>query len=160
MMPLPNHSASLVTAAQAVHWFNLPDFFAEVRRIAAADAIVALISYGVLRLDDDVHERFSHFYRHEIGPYWPAERKLVDTGYASISFPFDERLAPAMEIRRDWKLSELLGYISTWSAVRRIEEVGREDILKTFSEELADIWGDPQNKRPVVWPINMRLGAV
>ena len=58
MMPLPDKSASLVTAAQAAHWFDLPAFYAEARRVLMPDSILALISYGVLRLEPELDERF------------------------------------------------------------------------------------------------------
>lgn len=157
-LPLPDASASLVTAAQAAHWFDLPAFYREVRRIARPGAVVALISYGVMKLEAELDERFQKFYRDEIGPYWPPERKLVDSGYATIDFPFEELAPPALEIRLDWHLSEFLGYLTTWSAVRSAREAGREDLLIAFANDIGAAWGDPNRRRPLRWPINMRIG--
>lgn len=159
-LPVADHSAQIVTAAQAAHWFDLPRFYEEARRIGAPRAVLALVSYGVPTLDETLEPYFSHFYRDEIGPYWPAQRKLVDTGYADIPFPFPEQAAPSMNIRKAWNLAELLGYISTWSAVRRMREAGREDILQGFATGLSALWGDPAHSREVSWPINMRLGRL
>lgn len=160
MVPVANHSVQLITAAQAAHWFDLPRFYAEVRRLGAPRAVVALLSYGVPRLDNALEPRFSRFYWDEIGPYWPAERQWVEAGYAGLPFPFAEEAAPTLEIRKTWRLEELLGYIATWSAVRRLREVGREDILQGFATDLAAQWGDPAGEREVCWPIRMRLGRV
>lgn len=160
LLPVADHSADLVTAAQAAHWFDLPRFYDEVRRIAVPHAVLALISYGVLRLDEALDSRFAQFYWQEIGPYWPAERKLVDTGYADLPFPFDKQAAPVLEIRKSWTLGELLGYISTWSAVRSVLEAGREDILQRFASDLTQLWGSPERRREVRWPIDMRLGKL
>ncbi|MGE4370514.1 MAG: class I SAM-dependent methyltransferase [Burkholderiaceae bacterium] len=157
---LAGHSVDLVTAAQAAHWFDLPRFYEGVRRIGAPGAVVALVSYGVLRLEAALAPRFGRFYVNEIGPYWPAERKLVDSGYADLPFPFRELAAPALEIRQAWRLEELLGYIATWSAVRRAREAGREAILRGFAEEIAALWGDPLRRREVVWPISLRVGRL
>ena len=159
-LPVPGASASLVTAAQAAHWFDLPAFYREVRRIAVPGAVVALVSYGVLRLEPPLDRRFQAFYRDEIGPYWPPERKLVDTGYATIDFPFAEMAPPALEIRLDWHLSEFIGYVLTWSATRSAREAGKDALLMAFFDDLAALWGDPNAKRPVSWPINMRIGRV
>lgn len=159
-LPVAGRSASLITAAQAAHWFDLPRFYGEVRRIGADNAVLALISYGVLRLDAELDALFGRFYWHEIGPYWPAERRLVDTGYADLPFPFAEQPAPALDIRKDWTLAELLGYISTWSAVRSVREASREDILQGFAADLTALWGDPARRREIRWPINMRLGQL
>ena len=43
---LPPHSADLVTVAQALHWFDLPPFYAEVRRVLRPGGIVAAWCYG------------------------------------------------------------------------------------------------------------------
>lgn len=160
-LPLPDRSASLITAAQAAHWFHLPRFFQEAQRIADDDAVIALISYGVMQLSpSELQERFNKFYSDEIGPYWPPERKLVDSGYADIEFPFEEMPYPKMTIDRVWELGEFLGYLSTWSAVRRVNEAGRDDILENFVRDISSLWGAPERKLPVSWPINMRLGKL
>jgi len=159
-LPLPDGSASLITAAQAAHWFNLPSFYQEARRAAAPNGVLALISYGVLDLGPVLNERFQKFYRNEIGPYWPPERKLVDTGYATIDFPFEELAAPPFEIRVHWRLSQFLGYLLTWSAVRRVKEAGREEVLLGFANDISSAWGDENTRRPIAWPINMRIGRL
>jgi SAM-dependent methyltransferase len=159
-LPVPAHSASLVTAAQAAHWFDLPAFYAEARRVAQPGALLALISYGVLSLAPALNHRFARFYQEEIGPYWPAERQLVDSGYATLDFPFAEIAPPTLQLRRAWTLSELLGYIGTWSAARRAREAGREDLLRDFAGDLARLWGDPQARQAVLWPVNLRLGRL
>lgn len=153
-------SASLITAAQAAHWFDLPAFYNEVRRIAAPGAVLVLVSYGVLNLDEELDARFQQFYWQDIGPFWPAERKLVDSGYATLDFPFEPLSAPPLQIRLEWNLPAFLGYVSTWSAVRQAREAGQEALLQRFAEDLAARWGDPADTRPVVWPINMRVGRM
>jgi SAM-dependent methyltransferase len=159
-LPLQDASASLVTAAQAAHWFDLPAFYREVRRIGRPGAILALISYGVLKLDPALDQRFQTFYWEEIGPYWPPERKLVDTGYATIDFPFEELAPPSLEIRLEWHLSEFLGYLLTWSSVRSAKEAGQESLFMEFADDIARAWGDPDRRRSIAWPINMRIGRL
>ncbi|WP_434632819.1 class I SAM-dependent methyltransferase [Chromobacterium sp. CV08] len=160
VLPLADGSANLITAAQAAHWFNLPAFYQEVRRISEPGCVLALISYGVLNLEPALNERFQKFYWDEIGPYWPPERKLVDTGYATIDFPFEELTAPSLEIRVDWDLSEFLSYLHTWSAVRNVQEAGREELLLLFADEISAAWGDGSILRSITWPINMRIGRL
>jgi len=159
-LPLPDACAGLVTAAQAAHWFDLPAFYREVRRIGRPGAVLALVSYGVLALEAALDERFQRFYRDEIGPYWPPERKLVDSGYATIDFPFAELAAPPLAIDVAWTLDELLGYVGTWSAVRSAREAGRDGVLAAFAADIAGCWGDPQRRRPVAFPISMRIGRL
>ncbi|MBD7976174.1 class I SAM-dependent methyltransferase [Serpens gallinarum] len=159
-LPLPGRCASLITAAQAAHWFDLPKFYSEARRVAVPNAILALISYGVLCLGGPLGARFEQFYCHEIGPYWPAERKLVDSGYATLDFPFTELEGPSIAIHLEWCLEEFLGYVSTWSAVRSAKESGREEVLHRFATDLAELWGDRAIRHSITWPINMRIGQL
>ncbi len=159
-LPIRDRSTTLITAAQAVHWFDRPAFYSEVRRIAPDDAVLALVSYGVMQLEPDLATRFLDFYRFEIGPYWPPERRLVDSGYTDIDFPFEEIPAPPMEIHREWTLDQTLGYISTWSAVRAAEAAQRTSMLFSFGEDLRSMWGEPVRTRRIVWPLTMRLGAL
>jgi len=159
-LDVPSGSASLITAAQAAHWFDLPRFYGEVRRVAAPGAVLSLLSYGTPTLDDTVNARFQHFYNSEVGRYWPPERQLVDSGYATLDFPFKEQPGPALDIHKAWPLADLLGYVSTWSAVRRAREAGQDALLHRFAEDLAELWGDPATERSIRWPVNMRLGVV
>lgn len=159
-LPIADASTSLVTVAQAAHWFDLPAFYAEVRRIAVPGAVLALITYGRQQLDAELNARFQAFYVDEIGPFWPPERRLVDEGYRGLPFPFDEMETPAFEMRAAFDLAGLLGYLSTWSATRHAREAGRTDILDAFAADLTDLWGDPVHERPVRWPISLRVGRV
>jgi SAM-dependent methyltransferase len=159
-LPVENGSVALVAAAQAAHWFDLPRFYDEARRVSAPRGVVALISYGVMRLEPKLAERFAHFYEREIGPFWPPERRLVDEGYAGIAFPFAEERAPPFEIGRDWALAEVLGYVSTWSATARALEAGQAAMLERFVIDMTALWGDPEILRPVSWPVVMRIGRV
>lgn len=65
-----------------------------------------------------------------------------------------------MDITQDWDLEQLLGYLSTWSAVRRIEAAGRQRILRDFGADLAALWGDPSTTRRISWPVTMRLARL
>lgn len=159
-LPQDAKQYSLITAAQAAHWFKLEQFYREVKRVAAPEAVIALISYGVLQLEFSLNERFLRFYQDEIGPYWPPERQRVDNGYRDIYFPFDELPTPTLRISYQWTLQQLLGYISTWSAVTRAREAGKTTVLQQFSRDIEVLWGDPQTLRPVSWPVIIRAGKV
>lgn len=150
----------LITVAQAAHWFHLEEFYREVRRVASPDAIIALISYGVLNIEGEVGTRFEKLYYEEIAHLWPPERKLVDSGYKELYFPFQELEVPDLKIEAEWNLQALLGYISTWSAVRQAQQKGQAHLFARFADELAMIWGDPESCRKMSWPLNIRIGKV
>ncbi len=157
---LPDAFVDLVTAAQAAHWFDLPSFYAEVRRVGKPGAILALITYGVIQADPEVNPVIQHFYTDVVGPYWPPERRHVEEGYRSFDFPFEELKAPPLAIETQWRASDLIGYAETWSAVRGTEKaLGREPIER-FQREIVSAWGDPERRRTIRFPLSLRVGRM
>ncbi|MGC4017695.1 MAG: class I SAM-dependent methyltransferase [Luteolibacter sp.] len=157
---LPDHSADLITVAQAAHWLDLDKFYTEVRRIARADAVIALITYGKLHIDAAVDAVIDEFYDGTIGSYWPPERRLVESGYRTLDFPFDETSVPPLAIQLHWRFEDLIAYLGTWSAVKAAEKELGPDVMPTFAEKLRPHWGDPDTLRLVRWPLSLRVGHV
>jgi SAM-dependent methyltransferase len=155
---LPAASADLVTIAQALHWFDFDLFYAEVRRVLKPGGVIAAWTYQLLRAEPAIDALLLDFYRRELGPYWPAERRWVDAGYQGMPFPFTEIAAPAFEIRLQWQLADLLAYLGTWSASRRLMQAEGRDPMPDLGERLAPLWGT--GERGIVWPIALRVGRV
>jgi SAM-dependent methyltransferase len=155
---IPGGTADLVMAAQALHWFDVNEFFAEARRVAAARGVVAVCTYGRLATGAPALDRvFDRFYDDVVGPWWPPERRLVETGYATLPFPFAELLPPAFEMTALWTLREVLGYIGTWSATARLRAATSVDPIQGLEAEAAPAWG-PVERREVHWPLTVRAG--
>lgn len=153
-------SIDLIAAAQSAHWFDLQGFYREARRIAVADAVVALISYGVMDLEGAINACFKRFYWSQVHEFWPTQRHHVESGYAEIEFPFTEvTIAPSC-IEREWNLQQLLGYVRTWTATRRAQKSGAAKLVTAFEDDMSRLWGDAQQTRRVRWPIAVRAGRV
>lgn len=152
---LDDESVDLVTVAQALHWFDHPRFFAEVDRVLRPGGVVAVWSYGLLTIDPALDPPLHHFYRDVLGPYWPAERALVDSGYAGIGLPYPELSRPAAAMEVAWSLSQLGGYLSTWSAVGRYRAAVGVDPVPDVVRTLAASWG-AATTRLVRWPLVAR----
>lgn len=157
---LPAGSVDLVTAAQAAHWFDMAAFNAEARRVLRPRGVVALVSYGPTRGDPDIDRIVIPFYRDVLGPYWPPERKIVESGYRTLPFPFEPIEPPEIDMRQEWSLAEFLGYIETWSATARLQKAGEGGAFPRFAEALGAAWGDAQVRRTVRWPLALRVGRV
>jgi len=88
-------SISLVTVAQAIHWFDFVRFYAEVKRVLSPNGVIAVWAYGINTVEGaDANQIVKDFYARTVGPYWPPERKLVEDGYRTIPFPFVELASP------------------------------------------------------------------
>ena len=157
---LGDHVADLIVAAQAAHWFDLPAFYREVRRVGRPGAVIALVSYGIVKVDEELDPIIGRFYWDVLGPYWPTERKLVEEGYRSLDFPFSEIQAPDMAMSAAWTLPDFLGYLNTWSSVTAMERAIGPEARERFSQELGDAWGPAELERTIRWPISLRAGMV
>lgn len=158
---LPNHSVQLLTIAQALHWFDLPRFYSEARRVVAPGGIIAAWAYGIDEVEGDaVNQIVQDFYFNIVGPYWPPERKIVEDGYRSISFPFDQIAPPAFHMQTLWNLQQLLGYFSTWSATNRFIKSTGQNPLPPLAKVLEKVWTDPASPKIVTWPLSLRIGRM
>jgi len=63
----------------ALHWFDLDRFYAEVRRVLQPGGVLAAWSYGLILIDPAVDAAVRTFYEERVGRYWPPERRHVDT---------------------------------------------------------------------------------
>lgn len=158
--PLPDASVDLVTVAQALHWFDVIPFYAEVRRVTRPGGVLAAWCYELHQINTEVDPVIRRLYADILGGDWPSERRLVEDGYRTIPFPFDEIIPPRFAMAARWDLERLLGYLGTWSAVVRHRGRTGGDPLDLIRGDLEAAWGDAGLEREVVWPLNMRVGRV
>jgi len=156
---LPDVSIDLITVAQALHWFNLDQFFAEAKRVLRPAGVLAVWVYATNQLENKaVNEIVQDYYSNVVGPYWPPERKMTETGYRTITIPFAEIAPPEFRMEVCWTLGQLLGYFSTWSATNRYIKANGRNPLEPLADALAKAWGDPNTPQRVVWPLSLRVG--
>ena len=103
-------------------------------------------------LDDLYHQR--------LNPWWPAERAHVDRRYQDLPFPTRSQTIPAgMQIELHWTCDQLLGFISTWSALRRAGEQAPA-LLHDFHTELLELWPADQPQLQLHLPLMGRWGRL
>lgn len=151
-------SVDLVTVAQALHWLDFDRFYAEVRRVLKPGGVLAAWCYGLFRSSPAVDRIVGRFYEQVVGPYWPPERRWIDEGYATLPFPFPELPAPQFAMQRQWTLPQLLGYMNTWSAVRRYTQAHGVNPLDEIDAELASAWPRNAETMAVNWNVRLRVG--
>jgi ubiquinone/menaquinone biosynthesis C-methylase UbiE len=155
---LADASVDLITVAQALHWFDLPRFYAEARRVLKPGGVLAAWSYGIQSVaGEQVNAHVQRFYHDVVGPYWPPERVLVEQGYRTLDLPFAEFPAPSFEMKVSWSMVRMLGYFASWSATGRYLKARGEDPVVELAEALAPAWGDPAAERLITWPLAIRV---
>jgi SAM-dependent methyltransferase len=155
---LADASASLVTVAQALHWFDFEPFYDEVLRVLKPGGLFAAWSYAACGVDEPVDRVIERLYNDLTGPYWPPERAYVDAGYRTLPFPFAEIAAPSFPMVMHWNVDQLLAYLRSWSATQRYIKANGVDPVGIVEDDLRAAWGDPGRARDVAWTFHLRAG--
>lgn len=132
-----SNSFDLITVAQALHWFDHPAFFKEVKRVLKPNGILAVWGYDLLKVSAEIDGDIVDFYSNVVGPYWDTERKHIETNYSSINFPFSEVISNnQFFIEAVWSIDHLEGYFNSWSAVQnfRKQNKGLSPVNKLVKE--------------------------
>ena len=155
----PDEFFDFIIIAQAIHWFEFEQFYAEVKRTSQRHAICCVIGYGRIEISPEIDRIIDHFYTVTIGKYWDPERKYIDENYQTIPFPFEEIIPPQFTNELSWTLEHLIGYLNTWSAVHHaIKKNGFNPVDHILSELKAN-WGDTESKQ-VRFPLLIRIGKI
>ncbi len=156
---LANNSINLITVSQALHWFKFDEFYAEVKRVSAQGALVAVWTYSLLQVSPAIDALISNYHFNTLGPYWDEERKYVDDAYQTIPFPFSQVECPAFRIEVNWTAEDLKGYFHTWSALQKYLDINPVNPVDALMEEILPLWGnDPVRK--IFFPIHLKMGKV
>ena len=155
---LGDHTANLVTVAQAYHWFEHGKFCEEARRVLASDGVIALWSYAESMVNADVDVVVGELHHGTLEQDWPAERRHVLDRYRDLPFPFRAIPSPSFEMRSEWNLHQYLNYLASWSAAQRYKKRTGEDAVSAVTAAMIEAWGDPEQVRTVEWPLLLLVG--
>ncbi|KAK1390530.1 putative methyltransferase [Heracleum sosnowskyi] len=126
----PKSTVDLVTIAQALHWFDNPNFYQQVKYVLKkSHGVVAAWCYTVPQVNVAIDAVFKPFYSVHCEPYWDPACKKVDNEYRSIDFPFE----PAdgldhTEFTRAWGEDGTQSKTVVFPVYLRIGKVGSLDI--------------------------------
>ncbi|KAG0365153.1 S-adenosyl-L-methionine-dependent methyltransferase [Gamsiella multidivaricata] len=171
---IPSSSVDVLTVAQALHWFDHPKFFSEVKRVLKPHGTFAAVGYSFVLFEK--HPRASEkIYQlgdepDQLGTCWDHGRLILDNLYKSIDVPLQnvERhyfpkngntLPPIMTEHVTMK--HFRNYIKTWSAYKNYCEKhpDRPDIVdKTIDEIMAEENLKDEDVVDLTWPTVLILG--
>lgn len=154
---IEKNSINLITVAQAFHWFNIDAFSKEVNRVLKDKGLIAIWSYNLLSVQENIDETIYYLYNTILGDYWPKERKMIEDGYKNIEFPFNKMELPEFNMLAEWNLFQLIGYLCTWSATKKYQKITGINPVEEIHGKISKIWGSPEKILSVKWSLNIRV---
>jgi len=150
-------SVDLITVAQAFHWFDAALFSKEASRVLKDNGLIAIWTYNLLEVTDEINKIINHFYASVLGDFWDFKRSMVENGYKDVTLPFREIGSPIYKMSAKWNLKQLIGYLNTWSAVKKYTSQLSENPVESIVEELLNTWGEPDESLIVTWPLSVKI---
>ena len=157
-LPLRRGQLDLLVVAQALHWFATPTFFAQAQFALKPNGLFCAWCYSLLEVSAEGDAVIRTLYSETLSGYWPAGRSSVDAGYSDIQAPFASIDTPAFALEARWNLSELIGYLSTWSAVKLWQQRHDRDPIAMIEAQLSSAWGPAERRRIIRWPLHFLTG--
>ena len=158
--PFRDRCVDLVTVSAAIHWFDRPKFFREVKRVARPGAIVAAWSYFQTLIEPAIDAVLVHYADVVVGDRWSPSIQLNRDAYRDLEFPFERLPWPSAHAAARMRLADLFQYMRTWSASQAWEREHGRDPVEVVRADLTRAWGDPESERDVRWPLHGAIGRV
>jgi SAM-dependent methyltransferase len=153
-------SVDLITCAIAVHWFEFDRFYNEVRRVGKPGGILAVFAYHLPTIEPKIDRSLERYNGEILQGYWPGRIRYNDERYRTLPFPFEEIQPPYFEMRAEWDLKMLAGFLDSWSATQYFMKEKGYHPLDEIAGELEQNWGDKDRVRRIRWPLHLRIGRL
>ncbi|MBX3709888.1 MAG: class I SAM-dependent methyltransferase [Gammaproteobacteria bacterium] len=158
---LSDATVDLITIAQALHWFDLDAFYREVKRVSKEAGIISAWCYSLPLINEEIDAIVMKLYAEILGEqYWPTERRYIDEEYQTIFFPFRKIITPKFAIVKEVNLTQFMGYLNTWSAVKEYQKVNDNNPTALIYPDLLAAWEKPEEEHVIRWPIHLLAGHV
>ncbi|KAF8773006.1 putative methyltransferase DDB_G0268948 [Argiope bruennichi] len=149
-LPFDDGSVQLLTAATALHWFDLDTFLPESRRVLCTNGVMAVYGYQNMKplFEDPLKavqfDKIFEEYNETKRPYsLQSKTQLMKENYKDVKFPFEEVIrCPDVRCTFEGTLSDVVNYVSTFSGFQnfmRVDQKAAEKCLDTFRRRLYEI---------------------
>ncbi|KAI6693658.1 hypothetical protein NL676_021368 [Syzygium grande] len=139
----------LITVAQVVHWFDLPNFCSLVTLLLRKlGGVIAVWCYNDLEVSPPFNLVMECFHDTTL-PFWDPNLKYIIDGYKKLPLPFDsvglgcvgEPLP--LHITKELSFKGFLRMLGSWSTVTTAKEQGVDLLYEGVARELEDAGGGP-----------------
>lgn len=157
---IPSGSVDLLTVANAMHWFDLDLFYNKAKRVLKKNGIIAAWCYVAPSVSPEINNVIKVLHDVTLDAFWQPENRLVEKEYSTIPFPFTELAAPEFVCEKMMSLNDLVGYLTTWSAVQRFIKANQYNPTDLVREKLSMLWPDPAAEKKHTWILTLKVGRI
>ncbi|XP_022985067.1 putative methyltransferase DDB_G0268948 [Cucurbita maxima] len=162
-----DNTVDLIVSAEAVHWFDLPKFYAVASRLLRKPGgIIAVWGYYYISLNDAFNAAMNRLTEATL-PFWDQKvKEYVLNDYRTIPFPFEsvgigsEGKPEHLEMEQEFSFEGMLKYLKSMGPVILAKENGVDVMCEEMVKELRDAWGGGDLVRTVVYKCFMLAGKV
>ena len=142
-----DNSLDLACVGQAVHWFNIPDFFKECNRVLKPNGYLLLHGYDRPRisvtdeLDKVADDLYTEFY--DQCTFNPVTRHVEDhykTIYGMLNADKKHRI-DSVVYKMSFKISDFIHFLRSWSGCSMLVTEHSADLISNFIASLKKHWG-------------------
>ena len=156
---LETNSTDLITAATAIHWFNIPKFYNEVHRVLKPNGVLAVWGYAGCKINPETDSILDDFAFNILLNYWRPETKLNwEDKYETINFPYPLIAAPEFQARAEYNFDDLIHYLNSWSSVQSYKEKNKTNPVDLIYPQLEKVWRDKNEIKKVSWDLFFKCG--
>ncbi|CAH0392227.1 unnamed protein product [Bemisia tabaci] len=162
----PESSVDLVTAAQAAHWFDLPTFYEQVRRVLKKPhGVIAAWCYTLPEVNPEMDTVLR---KYNENPYGDPRKQIAHDGYKDLEFPFQplhglDGTGPFhFKNEKTMSLDDYFVFLKSRFAYQKAKDRGVELLNQEMIEEFRRAWSADGNadSKSVRWPVYLRIGRV
>ncbi|KAK3578101.1 hypothetical protein CHS0354_007811 [Potamilus streckersoni] len=134
---LDEHTLDLLTAGVSMHWFDIPKFLQEAKRVLKPGGVLAVYSYLMPRTDCPHVEAFYV----ELFKFMDSRTRHADEKYSNVDFPFLDvkRLEHVHAV--DCTIDDFLGFLVSLSAWQKFTDQN-QDAARKLEEKLREFYYD------------------
>ena len=155
---IETNSIDLITVAQAIHWFNVENFYTEAERVLKKKGVLSVWTYDLFSINSDIDKVIKNFYYNIVYEYWPPGRRHIENKYRNIAFPFKKIEPPKFTIELLWNRNNLINYLNTWSSVQNYKDKNNSNPIDIILDDLKSVWNNGEQMKKITWDITLLIG--
>lgn len=149
-----DHSVDLLIATMCIHWFDLPAFYQEARRVLAPDGVLCAVGHavpGAIVVANDPGKT-EKLWKVTVGPsierlapYFKPGTYMVLKRYRDLDFPFDDCVREdCFSNHVDMSVADYVGVVTSYSAYQQLlseKPQAAADALRSTRNGILQILG-------------------